>query len=202
MKLPEHMTITLDDQDKADLRAAQTSFQKSMAGLSGKEQLARARVIAGGIREADPFTRAMAKQVVDAAAHRSEIETLKAELAQTERDLRVGGYKPRDPHWRGKALQRQEDLRARIGHAHARLVGIAEDTLATAQKKAAVHFRQARQQAAHAAAVKEAIARAEARLDAEAIDRQAEAIAKSRRMASGRSLASEDHRWARLNDDR
>jgi len=118
MKLPEHFGIELTADDRADIKAAQTSFIKSMQGLDEGQQLARARVIAGGIREADPFTRSLARQVVDANSAREEIKSLQAELADVERNLREGGYKPRDPDWRGKALVRQEDLQARIGYAH------------------------------------------------------------------------------------
>jgi len=188
MRLPEHFGIELDAQDHADLKAARTAFVASMNGLEEKQQLARATVLAKGVRPADPLSRSLAKQVVDAAAARNEIKSLQGELAEIERDLRDGGYRPRDPDWRGKALVRQEDVRKRIEYAHARLIGIAEDDLATAQKKAAVHFRQTREAARKAAALKEAVARVEARLDAETIEQQAEALVRGRRMAEGRKV--------------
>ena len=186
MKLPEHMTIELGPNDKADLNAARRAFIGSMQKLTPEQQLARAQVLSSGIRESDPYTRALAKQVVDGDTARKDIENYRKELAEVERDLRQGGYRPRDPDWRGKALVRQEELQRSIEHAHARLIGIAEDTHATAQKKAAVHFREARQRAAEAAALSEAIARQEAKLDADAIEARAEAIVRGRRLAGGR----------------
>jgi len=60
--------------------------------------------------------------------------------------------------------------------------------MATAQKKAAVHFRKVREEARKAAALKDAVARVEARLGAETIEQQAEALVRGRRMAEGRKL--------------
>jgi hypothetical protein len=160
-----------------------------MRGLNEAQQLDRAKVIASGLREADPYTRAMAQQLVDADTARGEIGRAQSELENIKTDLRQGGYRPRDPQWRGKALVRQEELERQLELAHVRLIGIAEDGLETAQKKAAVHFRETRAQARRDKALVEAVARQEAKIEAEEIERQAEGIARARRMASGRSAA-------------
>ena len=188
MKFPAHFGLELNEQDRADLTATRQRFIASMNGLDEAQQLTRARVIAGGLREGvDAYTRAMAQQVVDAANTQTEIETAQRELKAIEADLRNGGYRPKDPHWRGAALERQESLKASIEQAHARLIGIAEETFGTAQKKAAVGFREAREAARKTAELKEAVAQAEARFEAEDVQRRAEAIAKGRRMAAGKS---------------
>lgn len=186
MKLPEHFTIQLDDTDRADLAAARRTFMASMEGLSPEKQLARARVIASGIRDSDPYTRALAKQLVDADSARAEIETAKRELGEIEADLRQGGHRPKNPSWRGEALERKEALQRQIEQTHARLIGIAEQDFRTAQRKAALEFRERRQHATKNAAFKAAIAAEEARLEQENLQRRAEAIAKRRRLAAGR----------------
>jgi hypothetical protein len=187
MRFPAHFNISLDAQDKADLRATRNAFMASMQGLTEDQQLARARTTASGIREADPYTKALARQVVDAAKARSDVERLKADLRIVEEDLRHGGYRPKDPHWRGAALERKEAIERDLELTHARLVGLAEETFGTAQKKAAVVFRARRQQAAKTSALKEAVAQEEARLEAEDLQSRAAAIAKGRRMAAGKS---------------
>jgi hypothetical protein len=181
MKFPAHFNLKLSPNDNADLLAAQRSFIGSMRGLSEAQQLDRAKVIAGGIRPADPYTRALATQVVEGAKARGDIQRLQRDLATVEEELRQGGHRPKDPHWRAAALVRKDDLQRELENTHARLVGIAEDTHETAKRKAAVEFRQARQQQSRNAALKESIANMEARLDQEAIDREAEAIVKARR---------------------
>ena len=187
MKFPKHFGIELDAQDKADLRAARIAFMASMQGLTGEQQLARARTTASGIREADPYTKALAKQVVDAAKARSDVERLKADLRTVEGELRDGGYRPKDPHWRGAALERQETLKRDLELTFARLHALAEDDHGTAKKKAAVYFRESRERVAKTSALKEAVAQEEARLEAEDLQRRAASIAKGRRMAAGKS---------------
>jgi hypothetical protein len=185
MRLPAHFNLTLSPDDRADLYTAHQAFLRSMQSLSYDEQLRRARVTASGIRESDPYTKALARQFVDGAEAKAKILRLQNDLKGVERELKEGGYRPKDPHWRGAALERKEALQSEIELTHARLLAVAEDKLETAQKKAAVEFRERRQQAAKTAALKNAIATEEARLEAEAIQRQAAAIARSRRMNAG-----------------
>jgi hypothetical protein len=189
MRFPAYLTITLSPNDKADLTAARQAFIGSMRGLNEAQQLDRAKVIASGLRDTDPYTRAMAQQLVDADKVRGDIREAQSELENIKTDLRQGGYRPRDPQWRGKALVRQEELERQLELAHVRLIGIAEDGLETAQKKAAVHFREARARGQRDKALAEAVARQEAKIEAEEIERQAEGIARARRMASGHSAA-------------
>ena len=187
MNFPAHFNLQLDEQDKADLADAQSTFVASMQGLSEEEQVRRARVTASGIRESDPFTRALARQVVDAADTRAKIVRLQDDLRTVEADLRHGGHRPKNPHWRGEALERKEALQREMEQSHARLIGLAEEDFAPAQRKAALHFRERRQQAAKTAAFKEAIAVEEARLEAEDLQRRAAEIARARRMNAGKS---------------
>jgi hypothetical protein len=191
MKLPAYLTITLSANDKAALADAHRAFVSSMRGLTEDQQLARAKVLAAGVRESDPYTRALARQMVDADKARTDVQRADAELERIKADLRTGGYRPREPQWRGAALLRQEELERERENAYARFVGIMEDTLETAQKKGAVHFREARARAETDKALGEAVARQEAKIEAEAIERQAEGIARARRMASGRSSGAD-----------
>jgi len=185
MNLPEHMTIELSRQDEADLTAAHAKFVAEMQPLTDAQQLDRATVIAGGLRAADPYTRAMAAQVVDAAKARTKIETLQVELAAIEAELKDSAY--RREGWRGEVLTRKEALTQELEHTHARLVGIAEADFDTARRKAAVQFRTARAAAAKNAAFNEAVARAEAKLEAEELAAKAEGIAKARRYGLGKA---------------
>ena len=81
-----------------------------------------------------------------------------------------------NPVWRGEKLSRKDDLVQSIGHDHARLLALHEDTFDSAQRKAAVHFRAQRVRAAKSRALNEAVARMEAKFEAEDLDRLAEAI--------------------------
>jgi hypothetical protein len=185
MNLPEHMIIELNSQDEADLSAARAKFVADMHVLTDAQKLDRAAVIAGGLREADPLTRAMAQQVVDAAKARTKIEGLQAELKAVEAELKDSSY--RREGWRGEVLTRKEALTTELEHTHARLLGIAEADFTTARRKAAVHFRNARAAAAKNAAFNEAIARAEAKLEAEELAAKAEGVAKARRYGLGKA---------------
>ena len=103
MNFPEHLTIELDAQDHADLSAARQAFIASMSGLTPKQQLDRATVIAGGLREADPYSRALAQQVVDGAKLRDRIEASQVEVKMLEQELRRRRqWSRRQPALRGR----------------------------------------------------------------------------------------------------
>lgn len=189
MKFPEHMTVELTPQDRADLARARQNFIASMQNLTEAQQLDRATVIAGGLREADPFTRALAQQLIDASKLRDRIKSAQDGVNGLERELRRAGNGPDvNPRWRGAKLSRKDDLIQGIENDHARLIALQDDTFETAQRKAAIQFRGQRAEAAKNAALKEAVVRMEQKLEAEAIERQAEQIAKARLSKSGGSF--------------
>lgn len=179
---PDWMTIEINDEDRANLASTQQAFAASMQGLTEDQQLARATAVAGGLRETDPFTRSLAQQVVDAAKLSDKIKAAQREVKELERNLNTGGVIVRN---RGEAHERLANLKRDIGLDHARLIGVHQDTLDTAQRKAAVHFREQRAQEAKNAALADAVARMEQKLEAAAIERQAEEIAKARLMKRG-----------------
>jgi hypothetical protein len=183
MNFPAHMTIELDDQDRADLAATRTAFIREMQKLSPAQQVDRATVIAGGLRPADPYTRALAQQVLDGEKLRGRITSAQAELKQLERDLRTGGVVVNE---RGDAFKRQAALKEGLELDQARLIALHEERHDTAQRKAVVQFRADRAERAKAEALSEAVTRKKAELEAETVDQLAEKIARAQLAKTGR----------------
>jgi hypothetical protein len=185
MNFPAHMTVEFNDEDRAALKSAQQAFNDGMAPLNERQRLDRATVISGGLRKSDPLTRALAEQYVSAANLKAKITAAQSEVKELERELNKGGVIVRN---RGEAHERLATLKRDVDLDQARLIALHHDTLETPRRKAAIHFREQRAEAAKNAALSEAVARKEQELAAEALDRQAEQIAKARLSKAGRGF--------------
>ena len=174
------------DTDRADLKAAKDGFLKMMNGLTPDQQLARAEVIAGGIREADPLTRAMAKQMVEANRLNGRVEAFKKEIVSIDA-MDLNAYRPRDPDFKGRMLARRRDAEQQLQQDVARIVALHEEGLGSAQLKAVAHFRDLRRHNDRQTRIAEAIARKQAERDQAEIDAIADGIVNGGRFKIGKS---------------
>jgi hypothetical protein len=174
------MTLNVTDEDEARLRAARQKFVADMKRLTPKQQMARAAVIANGIRQSDPYQRALAQQMIDVAKGNERIEAAKAEIADIEAQVNRGGYRPKDPDWRGRLLTRREDLETEIQTNMMRQMTIAEDDLASAKRKAIREFRQRATREDRQQRIAEAVERKTAEAEQAAIEARADEIVKGR----------------------
>jgi hypothetical protein len=131
--------FTLSERQR--LERARREFLKAMQGLTERQQLARANALAHGIRQSDPYTRALAKQIIDIAKTNDRIVAKQARVKEIEA-TDMSGYRPRDPHYKSRLLGEKHDLELEIQADAARAFGIAEDTLERAQQEAVAYFRQ------------------------------------------------------------
>lgn len=167
--------MALTDTDKADLAAAQRNFARMMKGLTPEQQITRAEVIASGMRNADPLTRALAKQVAEANRLNGLVEAAKKEIAQIDA-IDVNSYRPREPDFKGKMLARRKDAEEQMMRDVAAIIAISEDKMEGAQRKAVEYFRQLRQRDSRQAKIAQAVARKKVEREHEEIDDIAEKI--------------------------
>jgi hypothetical protein len=162
-----------------------------MRGLTPRQQSDRARVLASGIRRSDPLTRALAQQVVDFEGIRDRIDSTQKEIEEIDRDVATGGYRPRDPDWKGRALTRKADLERELKMEHARALDLREDPLSRAEAEFAEHFRAERAAEVRNARIRDAVARKEAEADQADIDALADRIVSGGRIALGNKNSGE-----------
>jgi hypothetical protein len=136
---------------------------------------------------ADPFTRAIARQMQDVLDVNERIATARNEIAQIER-TDLSGFRPRDPHYREHMLARKADLESSIKADMAAAIAISEDTLEGARQDAVRHFREADARAAKSRAILEEADRLRAKAEAREISRQAQAIVNAERREAGKEL--------------
>jgi hypothetical protein len=175
----------LTDADRADLKAAKDTFFNMMSKLTPDQQLARAEVLAAGMRETDPLTRALAQQVVDGHKLRSSIEAHHRELDDLD-GVNLNEYRPKEPDFKGRVLSRRHAVEQLIARDMVEVVKLSEDKLEGPQRKAAEYFRELRQRNSRQAAIAEAIARKQAERDQAEIDSIADGIVNGSRYQFGK----------------
>lgn len=133
-------SIEITDSDRKALAETHRAFVRDMQQLTPRQQSARASVLASGVRTADPYTRALAQQMVDAEKLKMAVEAKQAELTDIGR-TDLSGYRPSDPDFRARTLARKAELEEEIERDHARYMGLLEDDHRKAKRDAIVHFR-------------------------------------------------------------
>jgi hypothetical protein len=108
MKIPAHLTIEIAPDEERQLNATHRAFIAEMEQLTPQQRLARATVIAGGIRKRDPLTRALAQQLVDVDRLNSEAKAAQEEIDFINSSQRRLGHGPTPIQLaRREVLQRQ-----------------------------------------------------------------------------------------------
>lgn len=180
----------LTSKEQLRLDATRGAFLKSIQGLSERQQLARANALAHGVRPSDPYTRALAKQIVDVAKANERIVTMRARVQEIEA-TDLSSYRPRDPHFKSRLLGEKHDLELEIQLEAARAFGIADDTLQRAQKEAVAYFRQEDASAERASRIMSEVQRLTAEQEQADIERRAASIVGGRRSAGVERAVSE-----------
>jgi hypothetical protein len=180
MNLPAHQTIDITPDEERQLDGIHREFISTMRELTPKQQLARASVWAGGVRKADPLTRALAQQIVDVDTLNREASAAQEEIDFINSSQRRLGRGPTPIE-----LARREALQQQVEQARARQLGIMERDFSTARRKAAVEFRERAARQANEAKLAESIARQTAEAEQAAIDARAAAIVRGKRLGAG-----------------
>jgi hypothetical protein len=177
--------MEITPQERAKMQLVRNEFVKMMNRLTPQQQSDRAQVIASGIRRADPLTRALAEQFVKFERIRDGITAKEKQIEEIERDVATGGYRPRDPEWKGRALTRKADLETEIKMDHARAFALREDPLRKPEREAVEQFRAEQAAAARNERINEAVARKTAEAEQADIDALADRIVSGRRADRG-----------------
>lgn len=178
--------------ERQQLAAVRQQFNERMEGLTPRLQLARARSIATldiEDRETDALTKALARQAVDLAAIRDKMAAIKAELAEIDA-TNLNGYRPADPHFKGRVLARKDELEREFASEALRAQWVAEQSFTSAEAEAVAEFRAADAERQYNAKLADAIKRQEQAQKDQAIEDQAASIVRSRRLAIGRDRSA------------
>jgi hypothetical protein len=181
MNLPAHQTIDITPDEERQLDGIHREFISTMRQLTPKQQLARASVWAGGVRKADPLTRALAQQIVDVDTLNREASAAQAEIDWINSSQRRLGRGPTPIE-----LARREALQQQVEQARARQLGIMERDFSTARRKAAVEFRERAARQAKEAKLAEAITRQTAEAEQADIEARAAAVVRGKRLGAGK----------------
>jgi hypothetical protein len=182
MKLPEYQTIEISPDEARQLEATRRQFVADMGQLTPQQRIARATVIAGGIRSADPLTRSLAQQIVDIDKLNREAQAAQDEVDFINSSRRRLGVDPSPVQ-----LARREVLQRQVEEARARQIGIAEKDFSSAQRKAVVAWREAAARRLKEQRLAEAIARQTAEAEQADIDARAAAVVRGKRLGAGKS---------------
>lgn len=175
--------------EEARLRKTRDAFLAKMNALPEKHRVAYLNVTAHrapglGPDQADPYVQAMASQTLEGFKIQDRMKAARERLDEISRmDLKV--YKPRDPQWAGKVLMEKQQLEESLDHDTVRFMGLREDTHERARREAVELYRLDAERQRKAAALTDAIARAEAAAEGSAVERRAAEIVASRRKANG-----------------
>jgi hypothetical protein len=185
-------SIQITSAEERRLAQLHTQFVAKLQGLPENRRNQVIKATAGNVLgTADPYTRAIARQMKDVLDINQRIRDAQAEIAEIEA-TDLSGYRPRDPDFKGRMLARKADLEESINADMARALSIREDDLSTARQHAVVHFREADERQARAKAILDAADR----FRAEAATRDAEAraleIVNAERLASGKKPLPRD----------
>jgi hypothetical protein len=182
MKLPAYQAIQLTADEERQLEAVRREFISEMNQLTPKQQLARATVIAGGIRQRDALTRALARQIVDVDKLNRQASAAQEEVDWINSSQRRLGRGPTPIE-----LARREALQQQIEQARARQVGIMERDFSGAKRKAVVEFREAAQRRDRENRLAEAITRQTAASEQADIEARAAAVVRGKRLGAGKA---------------
>jgi hypothetical protein len=182
MKIPAHLTIEIAPDEERQLNATHRAFIAEMEQLTPQQRLARATVIAGGIRKRDPLTRALAQQLVDVDRLNSEAKAAQVEIDFFNSSQRRLGHGPTPIQ-----LARREVLQRQVEETRARQIGIAEQSFDSARRKAVVEFREAAERRDREQRLADSVARQTAEAEQAAIDARAAAIVRGKRLGAGKN---------------
>jgi hypothetical protein len=178
MRIPH---IEIAPAEERQLDAVRREFIATMQQLTPKQQLARATVIAGGVRKSDPLTRALAQQLVDVDQLNREADAAQSEIDEINATRRLKGYDP------GPAMvARRVALEEQIAQARARQIGILENDLTSARQKAVVAFREATARRDKEQRLAEAVARHTAASEQADIEARAAQLVRGKRLSAGK----------------
>jgi hypothetical protein len=180
MKLPAYQTIDITTDEERQLDGIHRDFLSEMRQLDSKAQLARATVIAGGLRQRDPLTRALARQLVDIDKLNREAKAAQEEVDYINSSRRRTGLDPSPSD-----LARRETLQRQIEEARARQLGIMETDFSSAKRKAVVQFREQAAERVKQQRLAEAIARQTVEAEAADIEARAAAVVRGKRLGLG-----------------
>jgi len=181
MKLPAHHTIDIAPDEARRLEAVRREFLTMMQPLDGKQRMARAEVIAGGLRPTNPYTRALAQQFVDIEKLNREAVEAQSEIDEIAAHRRLKGFDPAPA-----LVARKVALEDHIARLRARQVGIVENDLGTAKAKAVVRFREEAASSARQERLAEAIARQTAEAEQAEIEARAAQVVRGKRIGAGK----------------
>lgn len=179
MKFPLQVDITSDEARR--LEALRQEFLATMGALTPKQQIARASVIAGGIRKADPYTRALAKQVADIDRLNREAAEAQAEIDFIDSTRRRTGLDPAPA-----MVARKVKLEEHVAELRARQIGITETDFTRAQQKAVLAFREEAATHERNERLAEAIARQTAEAEQADIEARAATVVRGKRIGAGK----------------
>jgi hypothetical protein len=174
--------IEIAPEEARQLEEVRRGFATEMSQLDRKAQLARATVIAGGIRKRDPLTRALAQQMVDVDRLNRQAEAAEREIAEIDATRRVKGYDP-GPAMLGRKVQLEEH----IAKLRARQIGIVESDLTSARQKAVKSFREEAQRRDKEQRLADAITRQTAEAEQADIEARAAQIVRGKRLGAGKA---------------
>jgi hypothetical protein len=181
LKLPEHQTIEVSAEEERRLASIHRDFIAMMEPLDAKQRIARATVIAGGLRAADPLTRALATQMVEVDKLNREAAEMQAEVDEIAATRRLKGVDPSPA-----LLGRKAKLEEQIAQIRAKQIGIVEKDFSTDKRKAVIEFREAAAREQKQARLAEAIARKTAEAEQADIDARAAQVVHGKRIGAGK----------------
>jgi hypothetical protein len=186
------MNIQITSDEERRLAKLHADFIAKLENLPEARRNQVIKATAGNVLgTADPYTRAIARQMQDAIEINQRIREAQAEIAEIEA-TDLSGYRPRDPDFTGRMLARKADLEESIKADMARALTIREDDLSSARREAVAHFRDAADREAKAKAILEAADRFRAEAAARDAEARAREIVDAERLASGKKPLPRD----------
>jgi hypothetical protein len=181
MNIPAHQAIDITPDEERHLNAIRQDFLAEMRPLDAKQQLARATVIAGGVRQRDPFTKALAMQIVEVDKLNRQAAEAQSEIDFINSSRRRIGVDPSPTE-----LARREVLQRQVEEARARQIGIMENDFSSSKRKAVVAFREQAAERKKQQLLAEAIARQTAEAEQADIEARAAQLVRGKRLAAGK----------------
>jgi hypothetical protein len=176
----------LASDEERRLRKLHDDFIGSLQSLPENRRAAVIKAAAFNVTgKTNPYIQAVASQLHGVSEANDKMTAARAEIAEIEEQLRVGGHRPGNPEWRGQLLTRREELEQSAQMEAARAVSLASDDHQGAREEAIEFFREADAKEAKATAILDAADRLRAEAAARDVENRARGLVDSERRAAG-----------------
>jgi hypothetical protein len=186
-------TITPTSAEERQLAQVHQEFMGKLQSLPESRRSAFIRATAHNITgKVDPYVRAVAETMKSVEDLKAKVEAARNEIAQIDA-TDLTGYRPRDPHYRGRMLARRDELVKSIDVDYARAVALSQSDHISAKQEALQQLRDVEARDAKANAILDATDRLREVAAAKDAERRAREIVNAERTNAGQSpLPGED----------